>query len=144
MWVIVHGRVLVQSGKRDWWMNHGGLTRTGVLWDESLLYVGVWRQTFGKHCNLLTDVNHLVKVIVLVSLAVWQVCRFPHYSLSMYREGWKWKVVWKFCQVYLGEGTIYVFHWFGCICWNDSSLNIQYLNSVCIKSCHFFEHAQKG
>ena len=38
---------------------------------------------FGKPCNLLTDVNHLVKVIVQVNLAVWQVCRFPHYRLSM-------------------------------------------------------------
>ena len=56
---------------------------------ESLLHMGVWRQSFGKPCNLLTDVNHLVKVIVLVKLAVWQVCRFPHYRLSMYREGWK-------------------------------------------------------
>ena len=42
-----------------------------------------------KPCNLLTDVNHLVKVIVLVNRAVWQDCRFPHYRLSMYREGWK-------------------------------------------------------
>ena len=38
---------------------------------------------FGKPCNLLTGVNHLVKGIVLVNLAVWQVCRFPHYRLSM-------------------------------------------------------------
>ena len=38
---------------------------------------------FGKPCNLLTDVNYLVMVIVLVSLAVLQVCRFPHYRLSM-------------------------------------------------------------
>ena len=52
----------------------------GVLGDESLLHVSVWR--FGKPCNLLTDVNHLVKIIVLVNLAVWQVCRFPHYRLS--------------------------------------------------------------
>ena len=28
------------------------------------------RQSFWKPCNLLTDVNHLVKVIVLVNLAV--------------------------------------------------------------------------
>ena len=53
---------------------------------DSLLHVGVWCQSFGKPCNLLTDLNHLVKVIVLVNLAV---CRFPQYRLSMYREGWK-------------------------------------------------------
>ena len=38
---------------------------------------------FGKTCNLLTDANHRIKVIVLINLAVWQVCRFPHYRLSM-------------------------------------------------------------
>ena len=64
-------RVCVQSGKRDRWMSHGGVTHVGVTGDESLLHVGVGRQSFGKPCNLLTDVNHLVKVIVLVNLAVW-------------------------------------------------------------------------
>ena len=29
-------------------------------------------------------------------------------------------------------------------CLNDSSLNIQYLNSGCVKSCHYFGHTQKG
>ena len=38
---------------------------------------------FGKPCDLLTDVNHRVKVIVLINLGVWQVCRFPHYRLYM-------------------------------------------------------------
>ena len=61
-----------------------GSDSCGVLVDESLQKnVGVLRQSFGKPCNLLTDVNHLVKVIVLVNLAVWKVCRFPHYRLSM-------------------------------------------------------------
>ena len=58
-----------------------------VLGEESLLHVGVWRQSFGKPCNPLTDVNHIAKVIVVVNRAAWQVCRFPHYRLSMYREG---------------------------------------------------------
>ena len=40
----------------------------GVLGDESLLHVGYDVNRLGN-CNLLTDVNHLVKVIVLVSLA---------------------------------------------------------------------------
>ena len=82
---VVYWRVCVLSGKIDWWMSHGGVARLGGLGDESLLHVDVWRQSFGKPCNLLTDVNHLVKV----NLAVWQVCRFPHYRLSMYTEGWK-------------------------------------------------------
>ena len=85
----MYWRVCVQSGKIDWWMSHGGITRLWVLGDESLLHVGVWRQPFRKPCNLLTDVNLLVKVIVLVNLAVLQVCRFPHYRLAMYREEWK-------------------------------------------------------
>ena len=50
----------------------------GVLWDESLLHM-----VLEEPCNLLTDLNHRVKVIVLINLAVWQVCRFPHYRLSM-------------------------------------------------------------
>ena len=84
-------RICVQSGKKDWWMSHKGVTRVGVPGNESLLHVGVGRQSFGKPCNLLIDVNQLVKVIVLVSLAVWQVRRFQHYRLhvSMYRKGWK-------------------------------------------------------
>ena len=55
----------------------------GVIGNESLLRVGVCCQSFGKPSNLLTDANLLVKIIVLVSLAVWQGCRFPHYRLSM-------------------------------------------------------------
>ena len=73
--------VCIQSGKIVLVDESWGSNPCGVLRDESLLPVGVWR--FGKPCNLLTDVNHLVKVIVIVNLAVWQVCRFPHYRLSM-------------------------------------------------------------
>ena len=54
----------------------GRVTATCIAYDVSRL----------GNCNLLTGVNHLVKVIVLVSLAVWQDCRFPHYRLSIYRE----------------------------------------------------------
>ena len=104
MWAVVYLTVCVQSGKRHWWMSHGGMTRVGVLRDESLLHIGVSRQSFGKPCNLLIHVNHLVKVIVLVNRAVWQVCRFPHY------------------RIYVQEGVGSVV-----FCWNDSSLDIKYL-----------------
>ena len=55
-------------------------------------------------CNLFTDVNHLVKVIVLVSLAVRQVCRFPHYRLSM--KGGNKKPYEHFGRFILGRGLI--------------------------------------
>ena len=58
-------------------MSHGGVIRVGSFGRVTAT------RSFGKPCNLLTDVNHLVKVIVLVNLAVWQVCRFPHHRLSM-------------------------------------------------------------
>ena len=40
-------RSIWQSGKKDWWMIHRGLTFEGVLRHESLLHVCVWRQYFG-------------------------------------------------------------------------------------------------
>ena len=67
-------------------MSHGGVTRVGP-WGTSHCYTWAYDiNRLGNPCNLLIDVNHLVKVIVLVSIAVRQVCRFPHYRLSM-RDG---------------------------------------------------------
>ena len=48
--------------------------------------------------------NRLVKVIVLVNLAVWQVCRFPHYRLSM--RGGNKKPYEHFARFILGRGPI--------------------------------------
>ena len=66
--ISVSGCVLesLRSIWQDWWMSHWGVTRVGVLGDESLL------QSFEKTCNLLAVMTHIVKVIVLVNLAVWQ------------------------------------------------------------------------
>ena len=53
-------------------MSNGGVTRVGALRKESrgqaTWAYGVNR--LGNSCNLLTDVNHLVTVIVLINLAV--------------------------------------------------------------------------
>ena len=59
---------------------------------------------FGKPCYLLTDVNHLVKVIIPVNLAVWQVCRFPHYRLHVSMRGGNKK-----SYEHLGEGATRVY-----------------------------------
>ena len=61
---IVYWSVCIQSGKRDLVDESWESDPCGVIGNESLLHVGVWCQSFGKPCNLLTDVNHLVKVSI--------------------------------------------------------------------------------
>ena len=148
MWTVVYWSVCVQSGRIVLVDESWGSDPCGVLGDESLLNVGVWPQSFGKACNLLTDVNHLVKVIVLVNLQssksvdsriidyLWGVEIKSHMNIlpGLFRGGG-----WYMCSIGLVVLFIYLFFF-----WNDSSLNIQYLNSGCVKSCHFFGYAQKG
>ena len=64
----------------------GGVTRLGVQGKSHCYTWAYGVNRLGNPVTYMTDMNHLVKVIVLVNLAVWLVCRFPHYRLPMYRE----------------------------------------------------------